>query len=242
VGARGAGEKRRRGARWSEARGSNWAFLSCCAPFCREKAHGSKNGIFLVAGPTGSGKTNTLYTALTGLDAEARKIVTVEDPIEYSLPGINQVQVEPQIDMSFARALRAILRQDPDVVMVGEIRDQETAEIAVRAALMGRMVLSTIHTNDSVSAVTRLLDLGVPGFLLAATLRGVLSQRLMPVSCEACNGAGCAQCGETGRAGRQVVSELLEVGSGLAQAITEGAPLAELERVAEGEGFCGIRQ
>ncbi len=202
-----------------------------------ERLVAAPNGIFLVAGPTGSGKTTTLYTALTGLNAEARKIVTVEDPIEYSLPGINQVQVEPHIDMSFARALRAILRQDPDVVMVGEIRDQETAEIAVRAALMGRMVLSTIHTNDSVSAVTRLLDLGVPGFLLAATLRGVLSQRLMPVRCESCGGEGCARCHDTGRVGRQVVSELLEVWPGLAQAITDEVPLAELEAVALREGF-----
>ena len=198
------------------------------------------NGIFLVAGPTGSGKTTTLYTALAGLNAEDRKIVSVEDPIEFSLPGINQVQVDPQIDMSFARALRAILRQDPDVVMVGEIRDQETAEIAVRAALMGRMVLSTIHTNDSLSAVTRLLDLGVPGFLLAATLRGVLSQRLVRRLCAECGGAGCASCRDTGRAGRGVVSELLTVSGALAQGISDAVPLADLTRIAQDAGFSGM--
>ncbi|WP_457645943.1 GspE/PulE family protein, partial [Profundibacter sp.] len=155
-----------------------------------EEIVGAPNGIFLVAGPTGSGKTTTLYTALSQINSVDRKIVSVEDPIEFSLEGVNQVQVEPQIDMTFARALRSILRQDPDVIMVGEIRDQETAEIAVRAALVGRMVLSTIHTNDSISAITRLLDLGTPAYLLAATLRGVLSQRLVRRRCSECAGRG----------------------------------------------------
>ncbi|KNG93791.1 GspE/PulE family protein [Pseudaestuariivita atlantica] len=198
------------------------------------------NGIFLVAGPTGSGKTTTLYTALSGLNSDDRKILTVEDPIEFSLPGVNQVQVEPAIDMTFANALRAILRQDPDVIMVGEIRDEETAEIAVRAALVGRMVLSTIHTNDSIAAIPRLMDLGVPAYLLAATLRGVLSQRLVRTTCTACNGSGCATCGETGRSGRTVVSELLRVSSGFAGVIEDAVDPATLARAAAREGFVSM--
>ncbi|WP_208353078.1 GspE/PulE family protein [Pseudaestuariivita rosea] len=195
------------------------------------------NGIFLVVGPTGSGKTTTLYTGLSKINSEDRKIVTVEDPIEYALAGVNQVQVEPQIDMTFARALRAILRQDPDVVMVGEIRDQETAEIAVRAALVGRLVLSTVHTNDAVSAIDRLLDLGVPPFLLASTLRGVLSQRLVRKHCHDCGGAGCETCGQSGRKGRIVVSELLHIDGQLADAIAEGAKSNELRSLAAKTGF-----
>ncbi len=200
------------------------------------------NGIFLVAGPTGSGKTTTLYTALAGLDAESLKIVTVEDPIEYALSGINQVQVEPQIDMDFARALRAILRQDPDVIMVGEIRDKETAEIAVRAALVGRLVLSTIHTNDAVSAVTRLIDLGIPAYLLADTLRGVLSQRLVRTNCPECGGAGCDVCAGSGKAGRTVVSEFFEPGRETTAAISAGKTPGELHVAARREGFKPMRE
>lgn len=175
------------------------------------------NGLFLVAGPTGSGKTTTLYTALSGLNSEARKIVTVEDPIEFSLPGISQVAVDTERELGFARALRAILRQDPDVIMIGEIRDEETAAIAVRAALVGRMVLSTIHTNNGPSTVTRLLDLGVERFLLRDTLKGVLSQRLEPIVCDLCRGAGCQNCGEKGKLGRRVVFDLLDVGAVVVQ-------------------------
>jgi general secretion pathway protein E len=198
------------------------------------------NGIFLVAGPTGSGKTTTLYTALTGINTDDRKILTVEDPIEYALAGVNQVQVEPGIEMTFARALRAILRQDPDVIMVGEIRDQETAEIAVRAALVGRLVLSTIHTNDSLSAIDRLIDLGVPRYLLGATLRGILSQRLVRRVCQACSGAGCDDCAGAGYRGRMVIEELLPVTPDVAVAIAarEGAgPLGEAARAAGFESF-----
>lgn len=195
------------------------------------------NGIFLVAGPTGSGKTTSLYTALKEMNSEDRKIVTVEDPIEYSIDGVNQTQVENSVEMTFARALRAILRQDPDVVMVGEIRDEETADIAVRAALVGRLVLSTIHTNDSVSSITRLRDLGVPDYLIAATLRGVLSQRLARRTCAECSGAGCGECGDTGQKGRRVVSELLPVTTGLSQAISGGLPQDSIADLAAGEGF-----
>lgn len=199
------------------------------------------NGIFLVAGPTGSGKTTTLYTALSSINSEDRKIITVEDPIEYSLEGVNQLQVDPAIDMSFARALRAILRQDPDVIMVGEIRDQETAEIAVRAALVGRLVLSTIHTNDSLSAVDRLLDLGVPRYLLAATLRGVLSQRLIRCRCVSCGGAGCGDCNNTGLKGRTVISELLRVSPLVADCIA-GRSKESLTSAAKSSGFVTLAE
>lgn len=216
--------------------------------FPKERAHeieqivGAPNGIFLVAGPTGSGKTTTLYTALSQINSEERKIISVEDPIEFSLEGVNQVQVEPQIDMTFARALRSILRQDPDVIMVGEIRDQETAEIAVRAALVGRMVLTTIHTNDSISAITRLIDLGVPAYLLAATLRGVLSQRLVRKICKDCNGEGCDNCNSSGRAGRIVVSELLKITEPLAQAISSGETAMNIKQKACADGFVQLAE
>ena len=147
------------------------------------------NGIVLVTGPTGSGKTTTLYTGLLALNAVTRKIVTVEDPIEYQLRGINQIQVQAQIGLTFANLLRSILRQDPDVIMVGEIRDPETAQIAVQAALTGHLVLSTLHTNSAAAAVTRLRDMGVEDYLLTAVLRGVLAQRLVRRLCPACRRA-----------------------------------------------------
>ena len=199
------------------------------------------NGIFLVAGPTGSGKTTTLYTALKEINQEDRKIVTVEDPVEYSMEGGNQSQVDMAIDMSFAKALRAILRQDPDVVMVGEIRDQETAEIAVRAALIGRLVLSTVHTNDSLAAITRLGDLGVPEFLLASTLRGVLSQRLVRRICRECDGQGGTCCKNSGTKGRQVISELLSITPDLSEAIAKGESLTSLLALAKEQGFTTMR-
>jgi len=206
-----------------------------------ENLMASPNGIFLVAGPTGSGKTTTLYTALRGINSEDRKIITVEDPIEYALEGINQVQVDPAIDMSFATALRAILRQDPNVVMVGEIRDEETAEIAVRAALIGRLVLSTIHTNDALSAIDRLLDLGVAPYLVGATLRGVLSQRLIRTICTTCHGAGCKSCNDTGKQGRMAISELLTMTPDIADAIAQGARSRDLATFAQNNGFQPIQ-
>lgn len=206
-----------------------------------EKLVGSPNGIFLVAGPTGSGKTTTLYTALRGINTDDRKIMTVEDPIEYSLEGVNQVQVEPAIDMSFAKALRAILRQDPNVVMVGEIRDEETADIAVRAALIGRLVLSTIHTNDAISAIDRLLDLGVAPYLIGATLRGVLSQRLVRKTCQHCMGGGCSDCNDTGKQGRMAVSEIVMVSQEVSEAISQGKRGVSLLVEVEKAGFVGIK-
>ena len=144
------------------------------------------NGIVLVTGPTGSGKTTTLYTGLLSLNSVARKVVTVEDPIEYQLQGVNQIQVKPQIGLTFANLLRSILRQDPDVIMVGEIRDLETAQIAVQAALTGHLVLSTIHTNSAAATISRLRDMGLEDYLLTAVLRGVLAQRLVRRLCTAC--------------------------------------------------------
>jgi general secretion pathway protein E len=167
------------------------------------------HGIILVTGPTGSGKTTTLYAALQRLDAAHLNIMTVEDPIEYELPGIGQTQVNARIELTFAKALRAILRQDPDVIMIGEIRDFETAQIAIQASLTGHLVLATLHTNDAASAVTRLTDMGVEPFLLASSLLGVLAQRLVRKLCTHCHGAGCAHCGQTGYQGRTGIYELL---------------------------------
>jgi general secretion pathway protein E len=175
------------------------------------------HGIVLVTGPTGSGKTTTLYAALQRLDAGARNIMTVEDPIEYELPGVGQTQVNTKIDLTFARALRAILRQDPDVIMIGEIRDYETAQIAIQASLTGHLVLATLHTNDAASAVTRLTDIGVEPFLLSSSLLGVLAQRLLRKRCVHCrdipaaagHAAGCEHCGQSGYAGRTGIFELL---------------------------------
>ena len=149
------------------------------------------HGILLVTGPTGSGKTTTLYTALDRLNQPDVKILTVEDPVEYQMSGINQIQVKPQIDLTFANALRSIVRQDPDVIMIGEIRDLETAQIAVQSALTGHLVLSTVHTNDAPSTVNRLLDMGVEDYLLTSTVIGILAQRLVRKLCPNCKEAVC---------------------------------------------------
>ncbi len=167
------------------------------------------HGIVLVTGPTGSGKTTTLYAALSLFDANINNIMTVEDPIEYEIPGVGQTQVNARIELSFARALRAILRQDPDVIMIGEIRDFETAQIAIQASLTGHLVLATLHTNDASSAVTRLIDMGVDAYLLSSSLLGVLAQRLVRKLCSVCTGKGCPTCATTGYAGRTGVFELL---------------------------------
>ncbi len=168
------------------------------------------SGLFLVTGPTGSGKTTTLYTAVAHLNSPRRKIVTVEDPVEYNLRGVQQVQVQEEIGLTFARVLRGVLRHDPNVILIGEIRDAETAEIAVRAAQVGRLVLSTLHTNAAAGALNRLVDLGVPEFLVRDVLRGVLGQELLLTPCPACGGAGCQVCGGTGVGGRRLTAELLE--------------------------------
>lgn len=200
------------------------------------------NGVFLVSGPTGSGKTTTLYTALKHMDVKRLKTITIEDPIEYSLLDINQVQIHPEIGLTFASALRAILRQDPDVILIGEIRDQETAENAVRAALMGRLVLSTVHTNSAFGSLTRLIDLGIPRFLLAETLRGVLSQRLVRCYCAGCQGEGCKDCDKSGFSGRKVVSELLTINSKLKTEIATDTPIDLIEKMALETGYQTIRE
>ena len=200
------------------------------------------HGIVLVTGPTGSGKTTTLYAALQRLDAAHSNIMTVEDPIEYELPGVGQTQVNSKIDLDFAKALRAILRQDPDIIMIGEIRDQETAHIAVQASLTGHLVLATLHTNDAVSAVTRLTDMGIEPFLLSSSLLGVLAQRLVRKTCTACSGAGCASCGQTGYQGRTGIFELLTVDEGMRSLIHSRASEADLMRHAAPNGLASLRE
>ncbi len=199
------------------------------------------HGIILVTGPTGSGKTTTLYAALQRLDAGASNIMTVEDPIEYELPGIGQTQVNPKIDLDFAKALRAILRQDPDVIMIGEIRDFETAQIAIQASLTGHLVLATLHTNDASSAVTRLTDMGVEPFLLSSSLLGVLAQRLVRRLCIHCKGDGCPHCGQTGYAGRTGVFELLVTDDAIRAQIHNRASEADIRAAALQTGMTLMR-
>lgn len=224
------------------------------------------HGMILVTGPTGSGKTTTLYAALAQRESAREKIVTVEDPIEYQLSGVTQVPVHRQAGVTFAAALRSILRQDPDVVMIGEMRDQETAEIAVQAAMTGHLVFSTLHTNDALSAVPRLLDLGIPDYLIAATVEGILAQRLVRRVCDACRttyrcpaeqiallsgqpskpmtlqrGAGCATCRGTGFRGRVGIFELLMVTDELRDAIGRRPSRTHLQEVARESGLLSLR-
>jgi general secretion pathway protein E len=200
------------------------------------------HGILLVTGPTGSGKTTTLYAALQCLDASHLNIMTVEDPIEYELNGVGQTQVNAKIDLSFAKALRAILRQDPDIIMIGEIRDQETAQIAIQASLTGHLVLATLHTNDAVSAVTRLTDMGVEPFLLSSTLLGILAQRLVRKICPHCRGKGCEHCARTGYSGRTGIYELLSVSPNIQALIHEKAAESTLRTQAITEGMTLMRE
>jgi general secretion pathway protein E len=200
------------------------------------------HGIVLVTGPTGSGKTTTLYGALLRLRNKTNNIMTVEDPIEYNLDGIGQTQVNSRIDMNFARALRAILRQDPDIVMIGEIRDIETAQIAVQASLTGHLVLATLHTNDAPSAVTRLIDMGIEPFLLSSTLLGVLGQRLVRLKCQACQGAGCAICGESGYSGRAGIYELMSTNETIKELIHNRAAESEIRKQATANGMRSLAE
>jgi len=230
------------------------------------------NGILLVTGPTGSGKSTTLYAALDAINDGKKKIITAEDPVEYDIVGVNQVQVHAEIGYSFARALRSILRQDPDIIMIGEIRDLETAQIAVQASLTGHLVFSTLHTNDAVSAFTRLVDMGVEPFLIAAALRAVIAQRLVRRLCPRCaaeaeppsdpviaelrpaiapealhrarwrRSVGCAECQETGYQGRLGIYELVEVVEPLQEAILRRVPPHEATEIARRAGSRSLRQ
>jgi general secretion pathway protein E len=199
-------------------------------------------GIVLVTGPTGSGKTTTLYSALLTLRSHVTNIMTVEDPIEYNLEGVGQTQVNSRIEMNFARALRAILRQDPDIVMIGEIRDLETAQIAVQASLTGHLVLATLHTNDAPSAVTRLIDMGIEPFLLSSSLLGVLGQRLIRLSCSACQGQGCADCTQSGFKGRAGIYELMTTSIELKELIHQSASEAQIRQKALDNGMRSLVQ
>jgi general secretion pathway protein E len=234
-----------------------------------EKLIQQSHGIILVTGPTGSGKTTTLYAALSKINTSDKNIITIEDPIEYQLRGIGQVQVNPKIDLTFAAGLRSILRQDPDVIMVGEIRDVETAEIAIQAALTGHLVFSTLHTNDSFGAVSRLLDMGIEPFLLSSSLLGVMAQRLVRRVCTACRlaytpeegelcqlglspaaiagrpvyrpGAGCEACRAKGYRGRTGIHELLVVNDTVRAQVMQRADAASLRRVALASGMPTLR-
>jgi len=224
------------------------------------------NGILLVTGPTGSGKSTTLYTALSELNTEFVNIITVEDPVEANIPGINQVQVNPKADLTFSSALRSILRQDPDIIMIGEIRDYETASIAVQASITGHLVVSTLHTNSAAATITRLLDMGVESYLLADSLVGVIAQRLVRKLCPSCKQAitaspaenlvigkkpddqvtiykpiGCPLCSETGYYGRIGVYEIMEVSQALKRQIADKGSTATIQSLAIADGMQTLR-
>ena len=226
------------------------------------------HGMILVTGPTGSGKTSTLYTTLDKINSPSFKIMTLEDPIEYQLDGVNQIQVNPQIGFTFANGLRSIVRQDPDVILVGEIRDQETAQIAIQSALTGHLLFSTLHTNDAAGAITRLLDMGVENFLLSSTLLGILAQRLVRVICPDCKqlmnpddanlkslklqpdqrditcyiGVGCEKCRHTGYRGRIALFEYLAVDDAIRQEIHLQSSTEKIKKTALNNGMLTLRQ
>ena len=227
------------------------------------------NGIILVTGPTGSGKTTTLYAALSRINSPDKNIITVEDPIEYQIRGIGQIQVNPKIDLTFANGLRSILRQDPDVIMVGEIRDTETAEIAIQASLTGHLVFSTLHTNDAPGAVTRLIDMGIEPFLVSSSVIAIMAQRLVRHVCTACRefympteaelvdlgldpsrvpaqgfarGRGCEACMRTGYRGRSGIYELMLVDGGVRDLVMKNADAATIRNYAISKGMRTLRE
>ena len=226
-----------------------------------ERLLSRSSGIILVTGPTGSGKSTTLYAALNRINSPEKNIITIEDPIEYQLKGVGQIQVNPKIDLTFANGLRSILRQDPDIIMVGEIRDAETAEIAMQASLTGHLVLSTLHTNDSATAVTRLIDMGIEPFMVASSLSAVLAQRLVRVICPHCReeyqpdrtypglelpprlfrGKGCDKCFGLGTLGRTGIYELLPIDGELCSMIIRRCPAGEIKAYALSRGMKTLR-
>jgi len=218
------------------------------------------HGIFLVTGPTGSGKSTTLYSSLKRINLPDKKIITIEDPVEYQMDGINQIHVNPQIGLTFAAGLRHIVRQDPDVIMVGEIRDRETADIAIRAALTGHLVFSTLHTNDAPSAITRLTDMGIESYLLTSSLVAVLAQRLVRVICSHCKrpdgrvlapdgehietwrGAGCPECHGRGYSSRMGIFEMMQVDDEIRKLIMANKDAGELTQAARRNGMRNLRE
>jgi type II secretory ATPase GspE/PulE/Tfp pilus assembly ATPase PilB-like protein len=207
------------------------------------------HGIVFVTGPTGSGKSTTLYACLTRLNTRDHKLITIEDPVEYEIKGIMQTQVNPRIELTFARALRSMLRHDPDIMMVGEVRDRETAEITIQTALTGHLVFSTLHTNDAASAAIRLLDMGVDPYLIASTVRAFMAQRLVRVVCDQCRewieihgkrcsrGRGCPHCNGTGYRGRVAISEIMQVVPEIQDLILRRASAREIRQRAVALGM-----
>ena len=234
-----------------------------------EKLISMPNGMILVTGPTGSGKTTTLYTTLSHINQKERKIITIEDPVEYQLDGINQVQVKPQIGLTFAGGLRSMLRQAPDIIMVGEIRDLETAQIAIQSALTGHLIFSTLHTNDAVSAIARLVDMGIKNYLVVSTVQGILAQRLVRTLCSSCREAykptegeirilsltpeeesglelyrskGCPSCGDTGFKGRVGIYELFIMTDEIREMILDNASNSEVLKKARQTGMKTLKE
>lgn len=200
------------------------------------------SGLLVVTGPTGSGKTTTLYAMMKRLNQTEINLVTLEDPVELQLPGINQIQIQPKIGFTFAHGLRAVLRQDPNVIMIGEIRDRETADIAIGAALTGHLVLSTLHTIDGASAITRLLDMNVEPYLIAASLSGVIAQRLFRMICVKCMGTGCDHCSNTGYYGRKGAFEVIEMDEEVERMIVQKSPLTMLRQYFHQQGMRSLNQ
>ncbi|MFW6382186.1 MAG: GspE/PulE family protein [Bacillota bacterium] len=195
------------------------------------------SGIILFTGPTGSGKSTTLLATVSELSNSDKNIITLEDPVEILIPGINQIYVNTNAGQSFAEYLRAILRQDPDIIMVGEIRDHETAAMTTRAALTGHLVLSTVHADSSIGAITRLLEMGIPAYLVASTIRGVISQRLIRKTCLSCGGTGCLECYQTGFKGRKAIHEIIRIDQSIKDGIIKGLSEKELLDIAYKTGF-----
>ncbi len=236
--------------------------LSSAGVSLMERLLERSNGIVLVTGPTGSGKSTTLYAALNRLNSSEKNIITIEDPIEYQLKGVGQIQVNPKIDLTFANGLRSILRQDPDIIMVGEIRDVETAEIAIQASLTGHLVLSTLHTNDSATTITRLIDMGIEPFMVASSLSAIVAQRLVRLICPHCReeytperaypgielplklyrGKGCEKCFGLGTMGRTIIHELLLVDADICSMITRREPAGVIKEYAVSKGMKTLRE
>ena len=200
------------------------------------------SGLVIATGPTGSGKTTTLYAMLKALNGVERNIITLEDPVELQIDGLNQVQIHPKAGLTFAKGLRAALRQDPDIIMIGEIRDRETADIAIGAALTGHLVLTTLHTSDGASVVTRLLDMKIESYRVAAALAGVIAQRLLRLICKHCNGDRCERCGQIGYFGRTGAFEVVTVDDGFRKLIVEHAPLDQLRNYLRDQGIPSLKE